>query len=86
MAAKLYVIEFPGSREVVYWLDERQREAIIGRRDGLHLIGVAAVCMYSHNDYAISIKGEIRRTPTFTRGLLPEMDNQLARIIRGQMR
>lgn len=85
MAAKLYVIEFPGSKEVVYWLDERLREATatIDRR---RLIGIAAICMYDHNDYAISIKGEIRRCPTFTRGLLPEVDYQLARIIRGPMK
>ncbi len=39
--------------------------------------------MYSHNHYAIAIKGEIRRSPTFTRGLLPEMDYRLAQILRG---
>lgn len=83
MTARLYVVEFQGSKELVYWLEERLREAAIGR-DGRRLIGIAAVCMYSHNDYAISIRGEIRRSPTFTRGLLPEMDYQLARIIRGR--
>lgn len=77
MAARLYVVDFPGSIETAYWLDERLREAHESR-----LIGVAAICMYGHNDYAISIKGEIRRAPTFTRGLLPELDYQLARIIR----
>jgi hypothetical protein len=51
---------------------------------GPKLIGIAAICMYGHNDYAISIKGEIRRAPTFTRGLLPEVDFQLARILKGQ--
>lgn len=83
MGAKLYAIQFAGSKEVVYWLDERLHEAAAGRRDGRHLIGIAAICMYSHSDYAISIRGEIRRAPTFTRGLLPEMDFQLDRIIKG---
>lgn len=79
VAAKLYVVEFARSKEVIYWLDERIYEAHRGQ-----LIGIAAICMYSHNDYAISIRGEIRRAPTFTRGLLPEMDYQLAQIIRGR--
>ncbi len=64
--------------ETAYWLQARQDEAC--RRK---LIGIAAVCMYSHNDYAISIKGEIRRAPTFTRGILPEMDYLLQQILRG---
>lgn len=84
MVAKLYAIQFAGSKEVVYWLDERMHEAATGRQDSRHLIGIAAICMYSHNDYAISIKGEIRRAPIFTRALLPEMDYQLGRIIRGR--
>jgi hypothetical protein len=77
MDANLVVIQFPGSKETVYWFNERHHEALRGE-----LIGVAAICMYSHSHYAISIKGEIRRAPTFTRGLLPEMDYQLGRILR----
>lgn len=79
MAAKIYVVEFAGSKETAYWLEERLDEALRGR-----LIGIAAICMYGHNDYAMSIRGEIRKAPTFTRGLLPELDYQLARIIRGR--
>ena len=77
MASKLFIIEFPGSKETVYWLEERMGEAY--RRE---LLGIAAVCMYSHNDYALSIKGEIRSAPDVTRGLLPELDYQLGRIMR----
>lgn len=85
MSAKLYAIQFPGSKEVFYWLDERSHEAIMGRQqDGRRLIGIAALCMYSHHEYAISIRGEIRKNPTYTRGLLPELDFQLGRIIRGK--
>ncbi len=82
MAAKIYIVECPGSQEVLYWLEERMHEAAAVR--GRRLIGIAAICMYSHNDYAISIRGEIRRCPTFTRGLLPEMDYQLGSILRGR--
>jgi hypothetical protein len=80
VAATLHVLRHPGSRETVYWLEERLFEAV-GRGGGPQLIGIAAICMYGHNDYAISIKGEIRRAPTFTRGLLPEVDYQLRRIL-----
>lgn len=78
VAATLLVIKFSGSTETVYWLEERLEEARRGE-----LIGIAAISMYSHSEYAIAIKGEIRKAPTFTRGLLPEMDYQLGRIIRG---
>jgi hypothetical protein len=77
MPANLVVVRFPGSKETTYWLEERYTEAIHGR-----LIGVAAIAMYSHSHYAISIRGEIRRAPTFARGLLGELDYQLAQIIR----
>ena len=45
------------------------------------LIGLASIAMYNHNHYAIAIKGEIRRSPIFTRGLLPQLGHQLDRII-----
>lgn len=81
--ALLYPIRFAGSPETIYWLEERLTEAL-GKANGPRLIGIAAVCMYTHNDYAISIRGEIRRSPTFTRGLLPEMDYQLGQILRSR--
>lgn len=68
----------------MYWLDERLREAAVVDPSRRKLIGIAAVCMYGYNDYAISIKGESRKSPIITRGLLPEMDYQLGRIIRGK--
>jgi hypothetical protein len=79
MSAKLVAFRYPGSAETRYWLEARLDEAVED-----HLIGVAAICMYRGNHYAISIKGEIRRVPIITRGLLPEVDYELARIIRGK--
>lgn len=78
MPSNLVVIRFPGSAETEIYLDARHREAARG-----DLIGIAAVMMYSHNHYALAIKGEIRQSPTVTRGLLPELDYQLAQILRG---
>jgi hypothetical protein len=79
MSAKLVPFRYAGSAEMRYWLEARLAEALEE-----HLIGIAAICMYRGNDYAISIKGEIRRVPIITRGLLPEVDYELARIIRGK--
>ncbi len=79
MAANLVVISFPGSAETEIYLAARHREAARGE-----LIGYAGVMMYGHNHYAMAIKGEIRRSPTFARGLLPELDHHLAQILRGK--
>ena len=77
--AALRVVEFPGSKELIYWLEARIDEALRGE-----LIGIAAISMYRHNHWAISIKGEARRAPIMTRGLLPEVDCQLQRIVHGE--
>lgn len=76
-APNVVAISFPGSAETVYWLEARLDEA---RRGGL--IGIAAISMYTHSDYAISIKGEIRKAPNAARGLLPELDYEFSRILR----
>lgn len=47
------------------------------------LIGLAYVAMYSRNDYALGVKGETKRAPIITRGMLPELDYLLAKIVRG---
>jgi hypothetical protein len=79
VSSNLVLLSFPGSAETEIYLDARHREAARGK-----LIGCAGIFMYSHNDYAFAIKGEIRRSPTFTRGLLPELDFHLAQILRGK--
>lgn len=79
MSSNLVVVRFSGSEETEIYLGARQQEAALGR-----LIGIAAIAMYSHNHYALAIKGEIRRSPTFTRGLLPELDLELGRIVRAR--
>lgn len=79
MATKLVVIHFQGSAETEAYLAERHKEAALG-----DLIGCAGIWMYSQNNYAIAIKGEIRRSPIITRGLLPELDYRLGKIIRSR--
>lgn len=79
MSTNLVVIQFPGSAETEIYLDARHREAARGK-----LIGCLGIMMYSHNHYAFAIKGEIRRSPAYTRALLPELDYELGRIIRAR--
>lgn len=79
MPSNLVVIRFSGSEETEIYLSARQQEAARGK-----LIGYAGIAMYGHNHYALAVKGEIRRSPILARGLLPELDDQLARIIRGE--
>lgn len=78
MSTNLVVVRFSGSEETEIYLSARHREAARG-----DLIGLASIVMYGHNHYALAIKGEIRRSPIFARGLLPELDDELARIIHG---
>lgn len=72
----LKVVEPGASPEVFYALKQRAREA----RDG-DLIGIAYVALYRGHDYAVEILGETRRAPTFTRGMLCLLDDQLAALL-----
>lgn len=46
------------------------------------VIGVAWVAMHRNNAYSVDIAGETRKAPTFTRGMLAALDDQLADIVR----
>lgn len=72
----LTVIRFTGSEETEIYLSARHREAARG-----DLIGLMAVSMYGHNHYAIAVKGEIRRAALTARGLIPELEHELDRIL-----
>lgn len=41
------------------------------------LVGLAFVAVYHGYDYTADIAGEARRNPTFTRGMLLRLDEQL---------
>jgi len=77
--SNLVVVRFSGSEETEIYLDARHREAMSG-----DLIGLMAISMYAHNHYALALKGEIRRSPIFARGLLPQLGHELDLIIRGK--
>lgn len=79
MSSNLVVVRFSGSQETEIYLSARHREAARGE-----LIGYAGIAMYGHNHYALAVKGEIRRSTLAPRGLLPELDDLLARISRSK--
>jgi len=76
VAERLRVVRFPGSNDTVRALEALLAEARAGR-----LIGVAYVAMYGHGEYAVGFDGETRKTPTFTRGMLHLLDDELSKII-----
>lgn len=58
-------------------------QALLDRaRSGTNpVVGIAFVAMVNHREYFVDIAGETRRSPTFTRGMLHLLDDQLARLI-----
>ena len=64
------------STDTVCALEGLLREARAGR-----LIGIAWVSMFDGYRYEVDIAGETRRSPTFTRGMLCKLDDELSRII-----
>jgi hypothetical protein len=46
------------------------------------VIGFAWVAMHRGHHYSVDIAGETRRSPTFTRGMLHVLDDELSKLIR----
>ena len=63
-------------RDTVRALEELLADAKAG-----NLIGVAYVAMRQPSYYSIGIAGETRRSPTFTRGMLCRLDDELATLL-----
>lgn len=47
------------------------------------VIGVAFACMLKRRGYIVNTAGEAHRNPTFSRGMLAALDDQLAGRVRG---
>lgn len=71
------LIRFPGSSDTVQRL-----RALLAEAESGQLIGIAYIAMYSHRSYAVGVDGETRKAPTFTRGMLHVLDDELAKLIR----
>jgi hypothetical protein len=63
--------------DTVTALEDLLAEARAGR-----LIGFAYVAMHHHQDYKVGMAGETKSSPTFTRGMLHLLDDELAALIR----
>lgn len=58
-----------------YLLDEARRG---------HIIGAAFVAMYRDRVFIHDAVGEARRNPTFTRGMLSSLDDELGLMVKGR--
>lgn len=75
--SKLLELHARPRSDAILTLEKLLADARAGR---LH--GIAFVAMYCRREYIVDVVGETRRCPTFTRGMLHVLDDQLARIIR----
>jgi len=65
------------SADTVECLDELLERARAGE-----IIGIAYVAMFKRRKYVANATGEARRNPTFTRGMVRVLDDELGRRIR----
>ena len=77
----LSLVEPSISKDTVHALEGLLREARAGR-----LIGLAWVSMFDGYKYEVDIAGETRRCPTFTRGMLCKLDDELQQLITSDAR
>lgn len=61
------------SHDTIEVLEELLRDAKNGT-----LIGIAFAVMYKHRKYCVDATGETRRNPTWTRGMLLDLDDALS--------
>lgn len=71
-----YLIPDVVSKDVVVALQELLASARRG-----HLIGFGFVAMYKDRSYITNTAGEADRNPTFTRGMIKALDDELAKKI-----
>lgn len=67
------------SRETMFELRTRLQDAERG-----DLIGIAFVAIYRANEYHVGLVGQARLAPTFTRGTLCFLDDELAALVANQ--
>jgi hypothetical protein len=67
------------STDTVECLDELLAMARAGE-----VIGIAYVAMLKRRKYIANTAGEAHRNPTFSRGMIQALDDQLGRRVRGE--
>ena len=68
------------SKDTVECLEQLLFEARRGR-----VIGLAYVAMMKRREYIVNTAGEAHRNPTFARGMVSALDDQLGDKVKGQM-
>jgi hypothetical protein len=76
MASRFHLVGESVSEDVVEALEDLIAQARSGQ-----LIGIAFAAMYKRRQYIVDTAGECRRNPTFTRGMVRALDDQLARSV-----
>lgn len=78
MAEQVLRLVQPVDRNTVECLELLLGEAQAGR-----VIGLAYIALHARRDYTVDTAGECTRSPTFTRGCLRALDDQLAALVNG---
>lgn len=65
------------SKETAECLRQLLKDAEAGQ-----LIGIAFAAMYSRSRYIVNTAGEAHRSPTFTRGMVGALQDELAKAMR----
>lgn len=77
MRGRLYQLRSPVSADTARAVDYLKQEITAGR-----IVGLAWVAIHPGQEYTVDFAGEARRVPTFARGTLNDLDDQLAHLVR----
>lgn len=53
-------------------------QQMLGQAKKGELIGIAFAAMYRHREYIVNTTGEAHRNPTFARGMVAALDDELS--------
>ena len=80
MRAPFHLVPDTISKDTVECLEQLLAEARKGR-----VIGLAYAAMMKRREYIVNTAGEAHRNPTFARGMLASLDDQLGEKVKGRM-
>lgn len=58
-------------------------KAKLAEAESGELVGHASICLYRDNSHDTHVVGEARSRPVFTRGVLPDLHEELTALARG---
>ena len=80
MKAPYHLVPDTISKDTVKCLEQLLRAARQGQ-----VIGLAYAAMLKRREYIVNSAGEAHRNPTFARGMVSALDDQLGDQVKGQM-